>query len=95
MCAPASYTQPLSSCSSVMVMGLLASPFPNKRLTHRLCGGISHAYELADIDPRSHLSTLHPSLDVMFRKASVVDACLKSDFALPFDLSLLNISGSF
>ena len=40
--------------------GALGKPFSKQRLTHWLCEGISHAYELADLDPWSHLSALPP-----------------------------------
>lgn len=56
-----------------MVMGLLASPFPN-RGSHT---GYAKAFHMPvssqTLDPRSHLSTLHPSLEVVFSKASVDD----------------------
>lgn len=86
MCALASYiahaaTQQLFVCYGD---GALGKPFSKQRLTHWLCEGISHAYELTDLDPRSHVRTLHPSLEVLFRKASVEDACLKLVFGLPF-----------
>ena len=31
--------------------GALGKPFSKQRPTHWLCEGISHAYELADVDP--------------------------------------------
>lgn len=66
--------------------GDLGKPFSKQRLTHWLCGGISHAYELADLDPWSHLSTLHPSLEVLFSKASVAYLFKVAwVFSLPFD----------
>lgn len=97
MCALASYiahaaTQQLFVCYGD---GALGKPFSKQRLTHWLCEGISHAYELTDLDPWSHLSTLYPFVEVLFSKASAEDARLKLVLAFPFDLLLSNIYGSF
>lgn len=97
MWAPASYiehaaTQQLFVCYGD---GALGKPFSKQRLTHWLCEGISHAYELTDLDPWSHLSALYPFLEVLFSEASVEDACLKSVLTFPFDLLLSIMNGSF
>lgn len=63
--------------------GALDKPFSKQRLTRWLCEGISHAYELTDLDPWSHLSALYPFLEVLFSKASAEDACLKLVLVLP------------
>lgn len=49
-CAPESYTatRQLFVCYGD---GALGKPFSKQRLTHWLCEGISHAYELADFRP--------------------------------------------
>lgn len=68
--------------------GALDKPFSKQRLKCWLCEGISHACELTDLDPWSHLSALYPFLEVLFSKASVEDPCLKSFFCLAFDVLL-------
>lgn len=62
--------------------GALDKPFSKQRLKCWLCEGISHACELTDLDPWSHLSALYPFLEVLFRKASGEDPCLKSVLVL-------------
>lgn len=68
--------------------GALDKPFSKQRLKCWLCEGISHACELTDLDPWSHLSALYPFLEVLFSKASVEDPCLKSVSCLAFDVLL-------
>lgn len=62
--------------------GALDKPFSKQRLKCWLCEGISHACELTDLDPWSHLSALYPFLEVLFSKASGEDPCLKSALVL-------------
>lgn len=73
--------------------GALGKPFSKQRLTHRLCEGISHACELTDLYPWSHLSVLYPFLEVLSCTSSVEDVCLK--LVLVCDLLSSIIHGLF